>query len=328
MRDRHTNVPRRGQRGERIQLVVATSLSEMQITLRRAAEKDRAVAGDRPIGASAGNLGETEALHIAPAAACQHPRKIRIAAVDNEPAQPRHHPHQMVELCLDGGQIGKDVRVIVFEIVEDAGARAVMHELRALVEVCGVVFVGLDHEERAVRQPRRHGEIERHTADQEAGVESRVVEDGRQHRGRGGLAMRARHRQHPAIGQHLLVEPLGAGDIGPPGVEDGLHQRIAARHDVADDEDIGIARDAVQLRRIEALGKRDALRRQLRGHGRIDVGVATRHRVSCRAGDGRHPAHEGATDAKDVEVHGIEGQAETAAGATTACRRQPRTNQA
>src|SRR5690606_8251533 len=65
---------------------------------------------------------------------------------DNGPAG-RYRAHQMMKLRLDGLQIGKDVGVIVFKIIKYGGARAVMYELRALVEKSRVVFVGFDDEQ-------------------------------------------------------------------------------------------------------------------------------------------------------------------------------------
>jgi hypothetical protein len=73
-----------------------------------------------------------------------------VAAIGDDQAVARHGAHQVMELGLDGAQIGKDVGVVVLQVVEHGGARPVMHELGALVEEGGVVFVRLDDEERAV----------------------------------------------------------------------------------------------------------------------------------------------------------------------------------
>ena len=66
-----------------------------------------------------------------------------------------YRAHQVMELGLDGGQVGEDVGVVVFEVVQDGRARPVVHELGALVEEGRVVFVGLDDEGRRkkVRRP-------------------------------------------------------------------------------------------------------------------------------------------------------------------------------
>ena len=78
--------------------------------------------------------------------------------------------------------------------------------------------------------------------------------------------------------------------------------------DVADDEHVGAARDAVELRGVVAFGQRDAERLELRAHRRVDVRVAAGDRVAGRARDRGEPAHERAADAEDVEVHGAIGR--------------------
>ncbi len=64
-----------------------------------------------------------------------------------------HRAQQVIELGLDGREVGKDVRVVVLEIVDDQRARVVVHELGSAVEVGAVVLVGFHHEERIDAQP-------------------------------------------------------------------------------------------------------------------------------------------------------------------------------
>jgi len=59
-----------------------------------------------------------------------------------------HGAQQLIELAADGGNVGIDIRVIEFQIIEDGGARPVVDEFGALVEKRGVVLVGFDDEER------------------------------------------------------------------------------------------------------------------------------------------------------------------------------------
>jgi hypothetical protein len=96
--------------------------------------------------------------------------------------------------------------------------------------------------------------------------------------------VRAGDGQHPAVAQHILGEPLRPGHVGQPAIEDRLHQRIAARDDVADDEEI---RRRVELLDGRAFDQADALRLELRAHRRIDVGIAAGDGVAGLAGDGR-----------------------------------------
>src|SRR5690606_26018437 len=76
--------------------------------------------------------------------------------------------HQMMKLPLDRFQIREDIRVIVFQIIENRRARTVVDELAALVEKGAVVLVRLDHEERRTAQPGRDAEVLRDTADKES----------------------------------------------------------------------------------------------------------------------------------------------------------------
>ncbi len=242
VRHRNAHVPRRGQRRQRVQLAVAPQLAKCERSLRRATQEDRAVDGDGPIGSGTGDLREAEALDFAPAAAREHANEARLAAVDDDAAAARNRADEVVELRLDRGHVRKDVGVVEFEVVEDRRARPVVDEFRALVEERRVVLVGLDHEERAVRQSCGNREVDGHATDQESRFQSRVLKDPREHRRRRRLAVRAGNRQHPLVVQDVLVQPLRPGNVGQAGVQDRFDQRIAARDDIADDEYVGALR--------------------------------------------------------------------------------------
>jgi hypothetical protein len=114
----------------------------------------------------------------------------------------------VVELTLDGADVRVDVGMVVLEVVQDHGARTVVHELCALVEERRVVLIRLDDEVRPRSEPRAHAEVIRHAADQKAGVAPRMLEDPGEERGGRGLAMGAGGGEHPAVLQHLAREPL------------------------------------------------------------------------------------------------------------------------
>ena len=97
----------------------------------------------------------------------------------------------MVELRLNGFNVGVDVGVVEFEIVEHQGARPVVHKFRPLVEERRVVLVCLDDKKPPATEPRADREIGRHATDQEPRRESRIFENPRQHAAGRGLAMRA-----------------------------------------------------------------------------------------------------------------------------------------
>ena len=193
--------------------------------------------------------------------------------------------------------------MVEFQIVENGGARTVMDELGSLVKKRRIVFVGFDHKKFRARASCRHTEIQRNTADDKRWIESGALEDPRQHRRGRRLAVRSGDGEHPEIAQHVFVEPLWARDIRTAGVQNGLHQRIAARDDITDDKDVGIARDPLQLLGPESFGKSDSQRLQLRRHRRVDVRVAPRYAMAGCLRDGCDSAHECAADAKDMQMH-------------------------
>jgi hypothetical protein len=115
-----------------------------------------------------------------------------------------------MELALDRGEVVEDVGVVELEVVEDRRARPVVDELAALVEEGGVVLVGLDHERRArCAEARRDAEVERHAADEKAGLELGLLEDPGEHRRRPGLAVRAGDGEDVAAGEDLSASHCG-----------------------------------------------------------------------------------------------------------------------
>src|SRR5207237_8161452 len=99
--------------------------------------------------------------------------------------------HEVVKLPLDGGKIIEDVSMIELQVVQDRCASAVVNELRALVEECGVVLVRFDYEERAAGMARRGRKIERNAAKQKPGRSPGALEDPGQHGRNRGFAMSA-----------------------------------------------------------------------------------------------------------------------------------------
>ena len=68
-------------------------------------------------------------------------------SVADDEAFGRHGAHEVVELGLYRTQVGEDVGMVEFQIVQNGGTRAVMHEFGAFIKKGSVVFVGFDNEE-------------------------------------------------------------------------------------------------------------------------------------------------------------------------------------
>ncbi|MOA31393.1 hypothetical protein D3C78_1525480 [compost metagenome] len=88
-------------------------------------------------------------LLLAPATHRDSLLQIDVVLRVDDAALPRHDTHQVMELFLNGFQVVKNVRMIELKVIEDQGARAIMHKLGAFIEEGAVVFVGFNHKERA-----------------------------------------------------------------------------------------------------------------------------------------------------------------------------------
>ena len=175
-----------------------------------------------------------------------------------------------------------------------------MHELAALVEERGVVFVRFHDEVLTGAEPRRNAEVHRHPADQKARLQARVLQQPGQQAGCRGLAVGAGHGQHMAAGQYVFGQPLRTGDVWQSLIQHVFDRRIAARDDVAHHHHI--------RRRLQMLGRvaghqLNALRLELRGHGWPGIGIRSGHAMPGLARQRRDTGHESAADSEDVKVH-------------------------
>ena len=222
----------------------------------------------------------------------------------------------MVELALNRGQVVKDVGVVKLEVVQNRGARPVVHKLAAFVKKRGVVFIGLNHKGISAAESGRHAKIQRHTAHQKTRLQASALQNPGQHGGGGGFAVGAGYRQHMArtggvvgrVMQHMARQPLRAAGVGQTGVQYCLHQGISgfsagivyARNHVAHHKHVGIKSQLIRPITLDQLYPQPA---QLIAHGRINASVATRDLVSRLACQRRQPAHESAANPQNMYVH-------------------------
>ena len=292
LRDRYTGMPCCGKGCQR---VVAVVLAE-QVPFHRAAWTTFEEYVERMLVTRFGGPAfvHTKALDFAPAAPCQNTAHALLASVGDNQTIAGYGAYEMMELDLDRSKVRENVRMIEFQVIQNGGTRQVMNKLGALVEERGIVFIGLDHKERRIGRARGNAEIERYAADQKAGIQSRVFEYPGQHRRRSGLAVRAGYCEHPFPTQQVFMEPLRSGRKRQSAIQDLFHQPIAARHDIADHEQVRLQ---VNLPGVVTLDQFDSLRLQLRAHRRIDVGIAAGHFVTGLPGDHGYSTHERAADA-------------------------------
>ena len=173
----------------------------------------------------------------------------------------------MVKLSLDCGEVGEDISVVEFQVVDGQRTWAVVNKFGTAIEVRRVVLIRLDDEERFLAETRRAVEVLGHAADEITGVEPGALQDPGHHTGGRGLAVRTRHGNHPAVRQHVCTQPLGTGHVAQPAVEDVFDRLVASgKPRVADDHEIGFW---IQVAGVETLERVYLRLRELIAHRRI-----------------------------------------------------------
>src|ERR1035438_1086736 len=201
-------------------------------------------------------------------------RQVRVVAIAQQQAVARDEADEILEGGLDGIEAIEDVSVVELKVVDDCHLRQVMHELAALVEEGGVIFITFDDEPFAVGEARALAEIVWDAADEVARVQAVVLEDPREERSGGRLAVRAGDDQRAFAADEEVLQQFWQRAVSQLVVQYILGFRVAAGDGVADDDEVGFAREVLLRITRDDL---DLTVGQEGGHGRINVLV--------RAGD-------------------------------------------
>ena len=230
---------------------------------------------------------EAEALHRT-VRDVQQLSEVRIVAIAEQQAVARHEADEVAERFLHRVEIVEDVRVVEFQIVDDGDLRLVMDELAALVEKRGVVFVALDDEPFAVREPCALRKIVRDAADEIARVQAVVLEHPRQQRGRGGFAVRAGDDERAFAPDEKLRQQRRQRAIAQLVVEHIFRLRVAAGNGVADDDEVRLVLEVLLCVTVH---HGNFLSGEERRHRLIDILIGTgdgKTFIQHRGGGGRH----------------------------------------
>jgi hypothetical protein len=185
----------------------------------------------RIIGAEAKPLQRTGHL-------VQQRRQVGIVPVGQQQSVPRHQPDELPKRFLDRRQVLEDVGVIELQVVQDRRLRQVMDEFAALVEKCSVIFISFQDEPFTPSQMTTPAEVERQTANQVTGIQTRVLEHPGQQRRRSRLAVRPRHHHTTLAPQKELLQQLRHRTIRQLAVQNRLHLGIAPRQGVPYDDQV------------------------------------------------------------------------------------------
>jgi hypothetical protein len=227
-----------------------------------------------------------------------HRERVGVVGVHQHHAVARDDPHQVRERFLDGRQVVENIGVVELEIVDDDEFGQVVEELAPLVEKGRVVLVALQNPVGPLLPGAALRQVMGQAADQVRGLASRVLEDPRQERRRGGLAVRSGHHQIVGLAQEIGLQRLGQREVIPLRFQRRLQLRIPALDRVAHHEDHVLGG---QIFRAVTRLDGDALFRQEGRHRRVDVLVGTGDRVALVAQHRRHRAHRGPANAHEMK---------------------------
>ena len=130
-----------------------------------------------------------------------------------------------------------------------------------------------------------------------------------QHGGGGGFAVGAGHGQHVAALQHMIGQPLRAAGVRRTGIQNGFHQgELRGSIGPAGPADHIAYHIHIRLQchlvGTKALDQVNSQGPELVAHGRVDTGVTAGYFVSRFTGQSCQATHEGAANAKNVNMHG------------------------
>ena len=164
----------------------------------------------------------------------------------DEPAVAGDEVHQAAEGELDRVEVFVDVRVVELDVPDDCRLRKVVHKLRPLVEVRGVVLVALDDEVVAVRHAEARAEVLHDAADEERRIQAAALHDPSRDARRRSLPVRARDDERASPAYELLFDDFGGRAVDEAASESLFDLGVPARQSVSDDDAVG--------RRVEVPG--------------------------------------------------------------------------
>ena len=98
--------------------------------------------------------------------------------------------------------------MIVFQIVHDQRARAVMNEFGTFIKEGTIIFISFNDKKGGFTETGREWEVARYATDQEAGFQTRMFQNPRHHAGGRRFAVCASYTNHPTLLQDVIAQPF------------------------------------------------------------------------------------------------------------------------
>ena len=115
--------------------------------------------------------------------------RVGIVRIDESQTVLRDLLKKLAKGFLNGGEVGVDVGVVEFNIIENDEFGKIVEELASFIGEGGVVLVSFENPEGAAAVVTSAGEIEGNPADEPAGMEVCLFEKEGEHGGGGGFTV-------------------------------------------------------------------------------------------------------------------------------------------
>ena len=227
-------------------------------------------------------------------------RHVRIIAVRQDRIARCHLLNSFAKCIDDRVQVGVDVRVIEFDVVDDQSVGPVVQKFRTLVEECRVVLVAFYDELGALSQLEILVEIEGNAANDHARIASRGLEHPGHERSGGRFPVRAGDDNRVFPFDEELVNRLGHRCVRQVHLQRRFSFRIRARSGIADDHQIGPKR--LQMLARIPFENRDAETLEVCRHRRIDVLIRAADFVAALLQHAGERGHCGAADSDQINA--------------------------
>ena len=118
---------------------------------------------------------------------------VGIVRIDESQTVLRDLLKELAKRFLNGGEVGVDVGVVEFNIIENDEFGKVVEELASFIGEGSVVLVSFENPEGTGAVMASAGEVEGNSADEPAGMETCFFKKESKHGGGGGFAVGARN---------------------------------------------------------------------------------------------------------------------------------------
>src|SRR5438128_2127542 len=138
---------------------------------------------------------------------------INAVPTGNQASVAGHYIHEATKSEFHRSEVFINIRMVELDVVDDGDFGQIVHELRALIKVSGVVFIAFDDKVLTVRDAEAGAEILHDAADQETRIEPTLIHHPGRQTGSRGLAVSTGDHQRASSANEFFFDHFRQGTI-------------------------------------------------------------------------------------------------------------------